>query len=121
MPTLKQKNLAKLSIENPKLQKKDLVELGGYGHSIQKTPAKVLDSKGYKESLAEYGLTEGLIAGALVDDINSKKGKRCSELTLGADILGMRKNSGDDDDSKSIKVDINIISAIQNVYGKSGD
>lgn len=89
MATIKQKNLAKLRLDNPKLEKGELVELGGYGASVIKTPAKALESKGYKEELAKFGLTQELITTALVEDIKSKPGKRVSELGLGADILKM--------------------------------
>lgn len=92
--TIKQKNLAKLAIENPKLAKVDLVELGGYGNSIQKTPAKVLNSPGFKEALAEYGLTEELITTSLVFDIKEKPKHRFLELNLGAEILGMKDRQG---------------------------
>jgi len=97
MPTLKQKNLAKKTVENftrlHELEKGELVEMGGYGKSAQKTPEKALGSKGYKEELANYGLTEELITTALTEDINSKKGKRLDELKFGAELLGMTKKA----------------------------
>lgn len=91
MPTVRQKRVAKIRLENPELEKGELVEAGGYSPAVVKTPAKVLESKGYKEALAEYGLTEELITSALVEDINAKPEKRFNELSLGAEILGMKK------------------------------
>lgn len=88
--TTKQQNLAKLRIENPKMPKGKLVELGGYGEVVQNQPSKALDSKGYKEALAEYGLTEELITTSLVSDIKEKPKHRFLELNLGAEILGMK-------------------------------
>lgn len=100
MPTQKQKRLAKIALDNPILltedgHKRELVVKGGYGPSIQKTPAKVLESQGFKEALAEYGLTEELITTALVEDIKAKPKRRLGELRLGAEILKLN-NSEDE-------------------------
>lgn len=67
-----------------------MVEVG-YSPNTAKTPQKLTQSKGYKELLEEYGLTEGLITRALVADIKSKEGDRVQELKLGAEILGMKQ------------------------------
>lgn len=82
-----------------------LVEIGGksvsrammtsklpYSPKTAKTPKKLTESNGFKELLEEYGLTEGLITKALVNDIKKKPQRRLPELTLGAEILGMKKN-----------------------------
>ena len=37
-----------------------LVEMGGYGKAVIKTPKKALESKGYKQALRDLGLTEEL-------------------------------------------------------------
>lgn len=63
----------------------------GYGKGVAKTPERVIESQGFKESLAEFGLTEELITSALVSDIKAKPEKRTQELKLGAEILGMVK------------------------------
>lgn len=81
--------------QDPNITKGKLVEMGGYGKVVQDTPEKALGSKGFKQALAEYGLTEELITTALVDDIKAKPKSRVKELGLGADILGMRKPQGD--------------------------
>ena len=95
MPTNKQRNLARIAVEelskNPTITKAKLVEKGRYGRAIQIAPSKVLESKGFKEALAEYGLTEELITKSLVDDIKKKPKRRLGELTLGANILNMTK------------------------------
>lgn len=91
-PRLKQKNLARIRLEtykDPKINKTKLVAMGGYGKSVQQTPSKVLESKGYKEALAEFGLTEELITSSLISDIKDKPKNRLGELRLGAEILGM--------------------------------
>lgn len=114
MPTVKQKKLAKLRIENPDVGKCALVDKGGYGPSVVKTPAKALESQGYKDALAEYGLTEELISTSLVHDIKAKPKKRERELRLGADILGMNKRQ---DDSGTKVIIVNISNQIANKYG----
>ena len=88
-PTLKEENLARIAIKNPHLSKKKIAELGGY-----KT-ISALNGAGFKTALAQYGLTEELIATALVRDIKGKPKKRARELQLGADILKMtQKETG---------------------------
>ena len=92
-PSIRQRQTAKAKLENPKLEGAELVAAGGYGESVQHTPQKALQSKGYIKALGEYGLTEELVTTALVEDINKKPQKRFSELSLGAEILGMKQRS----------------------------
>ena len=70
----------------------------GYSKKTSKhKQSEIMESKGVKQELSvilnKAGLTEDLIAESLVEDIqlNKKKGKRIQELTLGAEILGMKK------------------------------
>lgn len=62
-----------------------------YSPRTAQTPKKLTESKGFKELMGEYGLTEGLITRALVSDIKAKPRKRFLELSLGAEILSMKK------------------------------
>ena len=66
----------------------------GYSPATAKNPQKVTESDGFKELLAEAGLTPGLIVNSLVDDIKAKPEKRVGELRLGADIIGLTKREG---------------------------
>ena len=92
MPRLKQRNLAKITLENPHLikegHKNELVAMGGYSKSVQHTPGKVLESKGYLEALAEFGLTDELLTTSLVADIIAKPANRKPELELGFKVRG---------------------------------
>lgn len=63
----------------------------GFSPKTALHPKKLTESKGFKDLMAEYGLTEGLITKALVEDIQKKPQKRFMELSLGAEILGMKK------------------------------
>jgi hypothetical protein len=62
MPTARQKRVAKLIIENTKLDKPlnggEIVENSGYGVSMKTNPQVILNSEGVKEALAEQGFTE---------------------------------------------------------------
>ena len=104
MSTMLQKELAKKIIENQTLpkykrkNKKQLLASVGYSKKTSKHKQKeIIESDGVvrelKVILNEAGLTEDLIAESLVEDIQlkKKKGKRIQELTLGAEILGMKK------------------------------
>ena len=104
MATILQKELAKNILENQTLpkykrkNKKELLVSTGYAESTAGSEQKeIIESDGVKQELSvilnKAGLTEDLIAESLVEDIrlNKKKGKRIQELTLGAEILGMKK------------------------------
>ena len=76
------------------LTRKELVAKGGYGKVVQEDPQKALQTEGYKQALAEYGLTQELVSCALVDDIErlgDDKQRRHQELKLAGDWLGMSK------------------------------
>lgn len=88
-PTRKQRNLAKVTLENPTLTKGELVALGGYTGSVIKNPNRALESQGYLKALDEYGLTEELLTKSLVADIKAKPKNRKPELELGYKIRGM--------------------------------
>ena len=97
MSTLLQEELAGAFVKNKSLpvykrkNKKELLVSVGYSKTVAaKKPQEILDQKGVKDALAKYGLTEELITTALVEDIQNKPEKRLGELTLGADILGMK-------------------------------
>lgn len=90
MATQKQKIAIDKIVENHGNVSKAMRE-AGYDETTAKNPKNLTDSKGYRELLYKYGLTEDLITKSLVEDIKSNKGKRISELNLGAELLGMRK------------------------------
>lgn len=89
MPTAKQRIVVKKTLENLGRPKGEILREVGYSEAVVKNPKIVLESKGYKEALDEYGLTEELIVSSLVEDIKLKKQNRKPELELGAKIRGM--------------------------------
>ena len=62
MPTQKQKKIAKLIIENAKLDNPlnggEMLEKVSYSEGIQKQPGRVLESDGVKEELENLGFSE---------------------------------------------------------------
>lgn len=62
MPTVKQRRVAKLIIENTALDKPlnggEMLEKVGYAKGLIKTPSRILESEGVREALAEAGFTE---------------------------------------------------------------
>src|SRR3990167_1291501 len=93
MATTKQKKAVKKIVENRGMAISRIMadpEVG-YKAVTAKNPKNLTESKGYKEELSRYGLTEKLITTALVSDIEAKPKKRFLELSLGAEILGMKK------------------------------
>lgn len=107
MATDLQKDLAEAIVVNRKLpkykrkNKKDLLVSTGYSEITAKSiPSTIMEAKGVKEALKEYGLTEGLITKSLVEDIEKKPQNRVPELRLGAEILGM--NDGEKGNNKTL-------------------
>lgn len=94
VPTPKQRKGALAVIENAQLDKPkplgEVLENVGYG-SIAENPSRIIEAQGFKQALAELGLTENLITTSLVEDIKAKPKFRIQELKLGAEILGMVK------------------------------
>lgn len=90
MSTLKQRMALESIVENHGNIGQAMIE-AGYEETTARNPLNLTSSKGYRELLHEYGLNEGLITKSLVQDIKNKEGKRLGELSLGAEILGMRK------------------------------
>jgi hypothetical protein len=88
MPTIKQRVAADLIVENRGNISKSMLQ-AGYDATTAKNPKNLTESRGYKEILDEYGLTEGLIVLSLVEDIKSKPQNRKAELELGAKIRQM--------------------------------
>lgn len=78
MATVKQRRVAKLIIENTRLDKPktggEIVESSGYGVSMKKNPQVVLESDGVKEALNDFGFNED----------NAKK--VVSEILLSGDV-----------------------------------
>ncbi len=89
MVTSKQRRAVELSVKNGGNITRAMVG-AGYSVNTANTPQKLTESLGYKELLIEYGLTEGLIARALVADIEQKPQDRVAELRLAAEIIGMK-------------------------------
>lgn len=90
MATLKQKAVAKKTVENGGNVSKAMRDVG-YSPKTAINPSKVTESKGFKEEMAKYGLTDELVVSALVEDIKAKKHDRKGELELGAKILRLNK------------------------------
>ena len=88
--TMNHRRLARVTAEFggvPGMTRKKLANMAGL-----KTPM-AFNAQGFKVALAEYGLTEGLVAKALVEDIEAKPKHRYHELSLAAEILGMKKHT----------------------------
>lgn len=68
----------------------------GYSKETAHTPSKLTQSKGYKELLDKYGLTDELVIGAVVEDIKEGKlGERSSILTLASKMKGFSSDKLD--------------------------
>ena len=111
MSTDLQRDLAEAIVINKKLSrdkrknKKELLVSMGYSTSTAESiPNKIIESKGVKDALKEWGLTEELITTSLVFDIENKPKGRVKELSLGAEILGMKE--GDNKGGKILIINV---------------
>lgn len=105
MATIKQKKAFDKVVENHGNVSRAMLEVG-YDPTTAKNPRNLTQSKGWKEIMKEYGLTEGLITKSLVEDIKSKPKRRFLELSLGAEILGMKKKEVEKNTNQVIVVNI---------------
>lgn len=117
MSTDLQRDLAEAIVINAKKprakrkNKKEMLVSVGYKTSVAETkPKDIIEAKGVKDALREFGLTEELITTALVADIQAKPKSRVKELGLGADILGMRK----EEKGNTVNIQINSVSGMSN-------
>jgi hypothetical protein len=83
-----------------------------YSPNTANTPQKLTESKGFKDLMKQYGLTEQLITTSLVEDIKAKPQKRVEELKLGAKVLRMV----DEDREPPQQPEITIIKEQKNIY-----
>lgn len=88
--TLEQ-NIKKMGKVSVSRAMREAVTIDGkkYAPSVAKNPKILTSSKGFQEIYAKKGLSVGLIAGSLKDDIEKKPQNRVAELRLGAEILKM--------------------------------
>jgi len=91
MSTLNQKKAVKVVVSGG--TPTEGMRVAKYAPSVIRKPKVLTESKGWKEEMARYGLTEKLISSSLVADIKAKPQNRKPELELGAKILRM---TGDD-------------------------
>lgn len=111
-----QKKAAEIVVEKVRSAKKriskgEVLKEAGYSAAMQIVPAKVFESPGFKEELVNFGLTEDLIKTALVDDIQNKPRKRFLELSLGAEILGLKKQGSQ---GGGYNVQVNVLNFTNN-------
>lgn len=103
MATLKQK-LAVDKLVETRGSVSAAMRAAGYSEMTAKNPSKLTESNGFKELCESYGLTENLILQSLVEDIENKPQRRVGELSLGAEILGMKRR-GD----SVVAVQVNVV------------
>ena len=94
MATELQREATKILVETGRNASAAMVR-AGYSKNTAKAPSKLTRSKGFKEEIIKYrpeDLTPELIKTCLVEDIKLKPRNRVKELSLGAEILQMKKN-----------------------------
>lgn len=108
MATLKQKKAATNLIKNGGNVSKAMVD-AGYSKATANTPQKLTESIGYKEIMAEAGLTPQFLVEALVEDIKRKPGRRIQEINTGGRWVGLEKMPDQVTPTDTNNTQINII------------
>ncbi len=100
--SLRQQRAADLILQNqmvPVQERKNKLQIANEAGFVSTAS---LHSEGVNRALQKYGLNEDLVTSALVDDIRAKPEKRLGELTLAADILGMRLKKDQGEGNKTL-------------------
>lgn len=90
MATTRQKRATQKLVENGGNATQAMRE-AGYSEATANNPSNLTGSKGFKALLKASGLDETLVIKALVEDIRNKPNNRVRELSLAAELLGMRR------------------------------
>lgn len=78
----------------------------GYSPTTARTPSKLTSSKGFRQIMEQYGLTDELLISALVEDIKSKKGNRRAELELAFKLKGRFSRLAEADDRPMVPIQV---------------
>lgn len=92
MSTIKQRKALEKLVENGGNVTQAMRGVG-YSEGTVNNPSNLTHSKGYKEMLDDYGLTENLVVESLVSDIKNKPNERLRELVLASNILGIKEKT----------------------------
>lgn len=109
--TNRQKLAVKLISENSGKPMGALLKEAGYTEETSLSPTSITKGIGFIAEMERSGLTKKLIADALTEDIQSKKGNRVGELMLGAKILKMTSEDVEREDSPTLNI---VVSEVHN-------
>ena len=101
--------LIKQQVNEGKVNKGKAMRDAGYPISMSKNPKAVLESKGFKATLINAGLTEENIAIMLHEDCVTNAGKRVPELTLVTKLMGLH--------SEKLNIDVSQNEAVSLLKG----
>lgn len=109
MPTIKQKRVAKLIIENSKLDnplnKGEIVEKSRYSQSMVIKPSLVLESEGVKQALADYGFSEDNAKMVVAEILLDKEKDANARLKASDQVFKVQGSYAPD---KNINMNLNI-------------
>lgn len=82
-------NIVKQKLSKGRVNKKNALLDAGYSPATASVPKIVTETKGFKQAMAEAGLTQENIAAYLSADIVAKPTRRLGELKLASELLGL--------------------------------
>ncbi len=78
----------------------------GYSPVSAKNPKNLTESKAFKDTMNDLGLTDDLLVRSLVSDIKSKPKRRFKELELGFKVAGRLSPEGNGGQQTNIQINI---------------
>lgn len=112
MATIRQKRVAKLIIENTKLDIPktggEIVASSGYGVSMKKNPQVIINSDGVREALEEQGFSEDNAKRVVKQILNSETAEPNARLKA-ADMVFKVHGSYAPDKNINVNVDTNTV------------
>jgi len=111
MATAKQKKVAKLIVENTKLDKPldsaEMLESAGYGKGVAKTPKRVLEAEGVKQELEILGFTLEAAQSVVSEIMNNGDAKDGDRLKATDQVFKVRGGYAPE---KKVALNVNISS-----------
>jgi len=106
VPSLKAKRAISNFIGNRGTSMAKAMVQAGYSPVTARNPKNLTDTKLFKDTMQELGLTDDLLVRALVSDIKSKPKRRFKELELGFKVTGRLSPEGMGGQQTNIQINI---------------
>ncbi len=106
LPSIKAKRAIANFIGNRGNSMAKAMVAAGYSPVTARNPKNLTETKAFKDTMQELGLTDDLLVRSLVSDIKSKPKRRFKELELGFKVAGRLSPEGNGGQQTNIQINI---------------